>query len=68
MISTDVDSEVGSGSSAGVVFVEIANFAVLDRTGHDIEVGSISHCLECSAIATTHACGTQYLKITTNDD
>ena len=37
------------GAFARVVFVEVAELAVLGRTGHDPEVGHVAHGLEVAA-------------------
>lgn len=49
MVPADKDSQVWSPPLAGVVLVEIADYAVLGGTGHDIQVLHVAHRLEVSA-------------------
>lgn len=49
VVPADKDSQVWSTSLAGVVLVEIADYAVLGGTGHDVQILHVAHRLEVSA-------------------
>ena len=49
VIATDEKRQDWRGALARVVFVEVAELAVLGRTGHDLEVGHVAHGLEVAA-------------------
>jgi hypothetical protein len=49
VIASDKEGQHGSYPLSGIVLMEIAEFAVFGRTGHDLEVGEVTHSLKVAA-------------------